>query len=240
MNEPSAPAKTEALFDQYAAAYDEALQRGLAVSGEDKGYFARGRLVWLKRCLAGLGVSPRRVLDFGCGTGSATPFFLELLDPDELLGADVSEGCLEVARSTHGSARARFERLTEAAPRAAFDLAFCNGVFHHIPPPERDAAVGYVFRALRPGALFACWENNPWNPGTRYIMSRVPFDRDAILLRPSEARALLERGGFEVLRTDFLFIFPRWLKWLRWLECPLARWPLGGQYQVLARRPGDS
>jgi hypothetical protein len=26
------------------------------------------------------------------------------------------------------------------------------------------AAVDYVYRSLRPGGLFAFWENNPWNP----------------------------------------------------------------------------
>lgn len=234
------PAQPKPLFDQYADAYDQALRRGLAISGEDRRYFARGRLKWLRRCLADLHVSPRRILDFGCGTGAATPLFVELFAPDELVGVDVSPRSLEVARQAHGSARVRFEPQTPVGAAANFDLAFCNGVFHHIPPRERDAALGHIFRALRPGGLLAFWENNPWNPGTRYIMRRVPFDREAILLRPAAARALLNRGGFAVLRTDFLFIFPRWLKWLRGLEAPLARWPLGGQYQVLAQRPAES
>ena len=42
----------------------------------------------------------------------------------------------------------------------------------------------------------------------------------------------------EVLRTDFLFIFPRVLKWLRWIEPLVSRLPLGGQYLVLGRKPG--
>jgi hypothetical protein len=68
-------------------------------------------------------------------------------------------------------------------------------------------------------------------------MHRIPFDRDAIPLTPPEARQLLQAGGFEILRTDFLFLFPRMLKWLRGLEAPLTRWPLGAQYQVLCRKP---
>ena len=63
-------------FDTFAADYDAALNEGLSVSGEDKNYFARGRVEWLRRCLSRLDFSPRRILDFGCGTGSATPFFL--------------------------------------------------------------------------------------------------------------------------------------------------------------------
>jgi hypothetical protein len=68
-------------------------------------------------------------------------------------------------------------------------------------------------------------------------MHRIPFDRGAIPLTPPEVRRLLQAGGFEILRTDFLFLFPRTLKWLRGLETLLARWPLGAQYQVLCRKP---
>lgn len=34
-------------FDQYAAEYDAALARGLSLPGEDKSYFAEGRIAWL-------------------------------------------------------------------------------------------------------------------------------------------------------------------------------------------------
>ncbi len=80
------------------------------------------------------------------------------------------------------------------------------------------------------------WENNPWNPGTRYVMSRIPFDRDAVTLTPREARALVRANGFDIVDTTFLFIFPRALRWLRALEPPLARLPFGAQYQVLCRK----
>ena len=74
---------------------------------------------------------------------------------------------------------------------------------------ERAGAIDYIYRALRPGGLMAFWENNPWNPGTRYVMSRIPFDRDAITLSAREAQGLIRTGGLDVLRTDFLFIFPK-------------------------------
>jgi len=127
--------------------------------------------------------------------------------------------------------------LKNHQPAADFDLAFCNGVFHHIPLSERADAVNHVLRSLKPGGIFALWENNPWNPGTRYVMSKIPFDRDAITLAPPNARKLLHDGGFEILQTDFQFFFPRPLCWFRGLEPLLAKIPLGAQYQVLARKP---
>jgi len=82
----------------------------------------------------------------------------------------------------------------------------------------------------------AFWENNPWNPGMRYVMSRIPFDRDAVTLTAPETRRLLQAGGFEVLRTDFLFIFPRVLSWFRCVESLMTQLPLGAQYQFLCRK----
>ncbi len=224
-------------FDEYAASYDAALEQGISVSGESKDFFAAGRVEWLKQCLKAMQYAPAHLLDFGCGTGSATPWLKEAFGPQSILGVDLSEKSIKVARDTHASDTVSFCTLSDWTPDAEVDLAFCNGVFHHIPPPDRDAAARSVFEALRPGALFALWENNPWNPGTRYVMSRIPFDRDAIMLWPGEARRLLQRQGFEILRTDFLFIFPRRLRALRSLEPALSRLPLGAQYQVLARRP---
>ena len=140
-------------------------------------------------------------------------------------------------KEKYGSERARFLLFNQYEPSERIDLAYCNGVFHHIPPSRRVNVVNYIFRLLRPGGLFALWENNPWNPGTRYVMSRIPFDRDAITLTAPETRRLLRAGRFEILRTDFLFIFPRILSWFRCVEPLVAQIPLGAQYQILCRKP---
>ncbi len=235
MSSPST--KTE--FDQYAADYDGALAQGLSVSGEDKEFFARGRIAWLGKILREQNFSAKSALDFGCGTGQAAPLLKEILGVQTVLGVDVSEGLLGVAQREHGGAGIEFRVLKSHAPAADFDLAFCNGVFHHIPLAERAGAVAHVLRSLKPGGLFVLWENNPWNPGTRYVMSKIPFDRDAITLTPPTAQNLLRENGFEILRTDFQFFFPRPLSWFRGLEPALAKIPLGAQYQVLARKPAQ-
>jgi SAM-dependent methyltransferase len=177
-------------------------------------------------------------MDFGCGTGTSIPFLLNEFGPDLLLGVDPSVGSLAIAERVHGGACIRFaSQIGEAAARQ-IDLVFCNGVFHHIPLTARSEAVNTIYSALRPGGLFALWENNPWNPGTRFIMSRIPFDRDAITLSPLAARRFLRGAGFDIVSTDFLFFFPRRLSWLRRWEPRLTRLPLGGQYQILCRKPG--
>jgi SAM-dependent methyltransferase len=224
-------------FAVHVADYDAALARGQAVSGDDKLYFVRGRLAWLAACLRQLGEHPTTMMDYGGGLGSAPPAFRAWLGVTSVVGTDMAPRALAVARRADGSERARLLRFDHDQPNASLDLVYSNGVFHHILPHARVAAVASVARALRPGGLWAFWENNPWNPGTRYVMHRIPFDRAAIPLTPPEARRLLQAGGFEILRTDFLFLFPPRRQWLRGLEARLTHRPLGAQYQVLCRRP---
>lgn len=225
-----------ARFDSYAEGYDSALNRALAASGEEKDFYARGRVQFLAESLERVGERPGRMMDYACGIGSTTPLFLGLLGVSHVIGLDVSSRALEVATRTYGSTRATFLRPDEYRPAGDLDLVYCNGAFHHIPVMERGAVVAYMARVLRPGGVLALWENNPFNPGTRFIMSRCEFDADAVLASPAGLRRLLVKSGFRIERTDFLFVFPRLLGWLRPLEKALSRLPFGGQYQVLARR----
>jgi len=228
--------ESEDLFDQYAAAYEEALSNAIAPSGEGREYFAEGRVAWLKRCLDDLKQPVYSLLDFGCGDGATSPLLLQILNAQSVVGLDVSAKSLEIARKQYGSERINFESIGEFHPSGQMDLAYCNGVFHHIVPTQRAEALSLVHGTLHGGGLFSFWENNPWSLATRYVMSRCAFDRDAIMLSPPGARALLKEGGFEILRTDFRFIFPKSLRALRKIEDWVYRAPLGTQYQILCRK----
>ena len=225
-----------AAFDEYEASYDAALQRGLALSGESKEYFADARLRWMARFLASSGLSGRRVLDFGCGTGYATATAKRVINADEAIGVDLSAGLLAEATRRWSSPGIAFQHVKQLDPTPAFDLAFCNGVFHHIPVTDRATAISYIYTRLQPQGVLFFWENNPWNPGTRLVMRRIAFDKDAKLLSAAASRRLLTAGGFQVIRTAFLFYFPHFLASLRPLERFLERVPLGGQYCVVAVR----
>ena len=182
-------------FDRFVDDYDKALEEGLSVSGEDKTYFAQARVDWLAACLDLLKIEPSSILDFGCGTGTATPYLLRLAGASSVIGIDVSAKSLKIAEEIHGSDQILFQEVNAYRPDGKTDLAFCNGVFHHISLDQRGGAIDCIRESLRPGGLFALWENNPWNPGTRYVMSKIPFDRDAITLSPPEAARLVRPVG---------------------------------------------
>jgi SAM-dependent methyltransferase len=233
---PSAAFEAAAEFDAHAEQYEQELQQGLRYSGEDSTYFARGRVDALRLRLQDSHSEPRVALDFGCGRGSATPLLLELAGVERVIGVDVSKRLLALAAREFGSGRIEFRQL-EQPLGVMVELAYCNGVFHHIPVAARADAARYVFATLQPGGLFALCENNPWNPGTRLVMRSIPFDRDAETLTPRATRRLLRSEGFEVIHTDFLFFFPHALHKLRRVELHLKRLPLGAQYMVVARKP---
>ncbi|TWU29401.1 class I SAM-dependent methyltransferase [Bythopirellula polymerisocia] len=224
-------------FDDYASEYEESLQYGLTVSGEKPEYFARRRIQWTRSLLDSKGVQISTVLDFGCGVGIATPLLNEILCPNCIWGFDPSRAAIERARRDHTCSTNNFVDSANVLPTSICDLVYTNGVFHHIPPDERATALATVWRTLRPGGWFAFWENNPWNPGTRLVMSRIPFDRDAIVISPFEANHLLLSAGFTTVRTDAWFLFPHALRWLRGFESLFHRFPLGAQYLVLAQKP---
>lgn len=228
--------KSLSQFDSFSHDYDSVLNGGLAITGETKEYFINGRIKFLADLLKKIHYLPESILDFGCGTGSAIPYFKRYLNIKNILGVDISSRSIEIARKNHWAANIDFKTIDEFQPNNSFDLVFTNGVFHHIPLPERVIFGRYIYQSLSPGGIFAFWENNPLNLGTRWVMKRIEFDRIAEVIYPFRAHSLLTSCGFQILRTDFMFIFPIFLKFLRGMEKSLSRLPLGGQYQILCRK----
>ena len=88
---------------------------------------------------------PIRILDAGCGPGEITSRLAELYPDATLLGVDIVDAHLALARSryTRFGSRLRFEHESvfelSAADRS-FDLTVCRHVLHAIPYPDRVLA----------------------------------------------------------------------------------------------------
>jgi SAM-dependent methyltransferase len=95
-----------------------------------------------------------RGLDVCCGTGAGVQV-LRPLCQESITGVDFSAGMLAQARSANPNAtwvRADARALPFAED---FDLAVTFGALGHFLPVERPALFEGVYRALRPGGLFA-------------------------------------------------------------------------------------
>lgn len=132
----------------------------------------------------------RNALDIGCGGGSQTMMLAEQLGPGaSVLGVDISEPMLEVARSkTAGAGDNRADVTFMQADAAShsfetddFDLAFSRfGVMFFDEPA---AAFSNIRKALRPQAhlAFCCWQalkDNDW--------TRIPLQAALQHLPPPE------------------------------------------------------
>ena len=95
-----------------------------------------------------------RILDAGCGTGEAASRLAELFPRAEVLGVDIIDAHLALARSRYAALgpRLRFEHQSIfelPAPDATYDLTVCRHVLHSVPYPER--VIAGLARVTKPG-----------------------------------------------------------------------------------------
>ena len=85
------------------------------------------------------------ILDAGCGTGEVASRLAQVFPQASVLGVDIIDEHLELARSryAHLGSRLRFERQSVfelSVPDDSFDLTVCRHVIHSIPHSERVIA----------------------------------------------------------------------------------------------------
>lgn len=118
---------------------------------------AQANAIWPQeaRLYQRYGLSPGiDILDAGCGTGEGTSRLAELYPQSKVLGVDVLDHHLELARNRYAklASRVRFEHRSIyelGLPDASFDLTVCRHVLHSIPYVE--AVVAELARVTRPG-----------------------------------------------------------------------------------------
>ena len=121
---------------------------------------------WLTAYNFCTGVKPPRqdvrILDAGCGTGSATDYLIHLNPEAEIVAIDISQKALEVAQercrrsgviANHSQPISFHHMKLEDAEELTgeFDLINCVGVLHHLPEPEKG--IQALAKKLAPGGL---------------------------------------------------------------------------------------
>jgi ubiquinone/menaquinone biosynthesis C-methylase UbiE len=127
---------------------DESMVRNLA---------AQARAIWPQEAplLLRYDLPPEpHILDAGCGTGEAASRIAELFPSAHVLGIDVIDASLELARQCYRSLakRVAFEHQSIydlKSADATFDLTVCRHVIHSIP--HADRVVAELVRVTRPG-----------------------------------------------------------------------------------------
>jgi ubiquinone/menaquinone biosynthesis C-methylase UbiE len=130
-------------FDEWSTTYDR---------GPGQYFFGRVHRPVVDAVCSGR-VTPRRVVDLGCGTGRLLEALLPRLTGAELIGVDPAEGMIAVARTRFaGEPRVRLEVASAdhlPLADASVDVATTTMSFHHWD--HQDAALREVVRTLAPG-----------------------------------------------------------------------------------------
>jgi len=204
------------IFSRHAAAYQERLDQIMA-RGEARG---RTRVIELLRLEPGMSV-----LDLACGPGTLSrPIATRVAPSGEVIGVDLAEGMIELARAT-GIPHAHFQVMDIEKldfPDASFDAAACGHGLQFAPNLSR--ALAEARRVLRPGARFAAsipvdgGNRRPWKVMDEVVDRWLPpapkaSDQESTRQAVNDAHALREAiatAGFVDAEVEVIDEKVRW------------------------------
>lgn len=227
--------KTE--FDSHARSYNQVLQRAINFSGERSDYFNEYKIKDLHYEILKRGLDPNaslRILDFGCGTGNSLQYARKKFSNATLIGADISEESLNIARDRDVNDVSFFKLQEGGLPSPIRDLhiVYSMCVFHHIQPSSHLNILAALRDKMKQEGLLFIYEHNPLNPLTLRVVNSCPFDVNAILIPANVLAKRCREAGFSNVKVAYRVFFPRFLNAIRGGERVLSRLPLGAQYYV--------
>ena len=163
---------------------------------------------------------PIDVLDLGCGTGEITRRLADRYPQATLLGIDILEGNLEIARrDDHARDRIRYAQGDAFAldvPEASLDLVVCRHMSQAVP--DFPSVLAEITRVLRPGGWLHLLTED-------YAMLQFPatsgFDPDRFWVHDAlgflasvgcdgrigrHSPALLQERGYENVAMDYVIV----------------------------------
>jgi len=199
--------------------YDAGAQHQLEEQGKDFEGFSLSILdsyQFLYKVAASLVVG-KKVLDYGCGNGVHSEFLSE--HATQVIGIDLSEVSLEVARKLHSTRGDRISFLKmdcEALefPNQSFDVVFDGGTFSSL---DFSKAIGEITRVLKSDGILVGIETFGHNPfaNAKRVLNRFTGKRTSWA-----ASHIITQKEIEILQQQFskvevhyfhlvsLFVFP--------------------------------
>ena len=123
------------------------------------------------------------LLDCGCGPGTISIGLAEVVTPGSVIGIDLEQGQVDMARQEAqrcGAANLRFEIASVydlPFPAEAFDVVFSHALFEHLTDPAR--ALKEIRRVLRAGGAVAIsspdWSGNLMAPRDQAADEAIDF-----------------------------------------------------------------
>jgi SAM-dependent methyltransferase len=210
--------------------YRSVVNSSVRFSGLTVDYFTEAKAEKIKELVRRAGLARKsRLLDIGCGVGMIHPLLAS--DGLAITGVDVSEEAIATAREANGDiGYVHYDGVRLPVEPHSFDLAMMICVVHHIPPGRWVDSLKEAKSALRTGGLLMIFEHNPWNPLTRLVVNRCPFDHDAVLLNSRRLERLMLEAGLSDVGSEYILLSPVRSRSFMRIEAALRKLPIGAQY----------
>lgn len=144
----------EKMFDNIAPAYDTLNHR---LSWNIDKYWRNKAIKQLKT------LAPKTMLDIATGTGDFAILSAKMLHPEKLIGADISEGMMEIGRQK--VAREGLDNVISFAKEDCLNLSFADNTFDAVTAAfgirnfqDLDKGLSEMCRVLRPGGMLCIVE----------------------------------------------------------------------------------
>lgn len=156
--------QVEAMFDDIAVKYDF-LNRFLSAGIDIK---------WRKKAIKQLSaLAPKKILDVATGTADVAIMASGILQPEKIVGIDISEGMLEVGRKK--IEKAGLEQIIELLKGDSETINFEDGSFDAVTVAfgvrnfqNLEKGLSEIYRVLKPGGKLVVLEfSKPKMPGVK-------------------------------------------------------------------------
>lgn len=219
-------------FDDFSNSYNAELGNNLnkiPLQG-DISFFAKHKIEILSEKFSAN--ESYNILDFGCGIGRNIPYLSDFFPKSNIYGTDISLQCLNYAKLMYPNAN--FFEL-DTVPVAKFDIILVADVLHHVNDSDINDLIIKLCSIRSNNSAIVVFEQNPYNPITRYLVNTCPFDKNVRLLSLTATQELFLNHGLIMKDSGYCFFFPSSFKRLYSIESKISKIPVGGKYFAIFR-----
>lgn len=157
-------------------------------------------------------VTPKRIVDLGCGTGHLTALLADRFPTASVVGVDSSPEMIEVARGAHPDVAWEVADLESWDPPDPVDVVYSNAALHWLD--DHEALFHRIRSWTNDGGAIAIQMPANWDAPTHRIPARILDDdgwpeaaRSALLrdrlARPADYRRWLQPATVDLWTTTY-------------------------------------